>query len=87
MHGHIHESPSVTGVWKAKIGKTICVNPGSSHLDSKLNFVIFELNNLENPITPLPDAARGAFSPVSGSIFKASENVSAPTITKGGNNW
>jgi len=28
LHGHIHESPSVTGIWKAKIEKTICIQPG-----------------------------------------------------------
>ncbi len=32
LHGHIHESPSVTGIWKAEIGKTICIQPGQ--LDS-----------------------------------------------------
>jgi Icc-related predicted phosphoesterase len=28
LHGHIHESPDVSGVWQALIGKTICVQPG-----------------------------------------------------------
>jgi len=28
LHGHIHESPEVTGAWQAKIGKTTCVQPG-----------------------------------------------------------
>lgn len=28
LHGHIHESPQVTGVWKTKLDKTLCVQPG-----------------------------------------------------------
>ncbi len=28
LHGHIHESRAVTGVWKQKIGRTISMNPG-----------------------------------------------------------
>ena len=28
LHGHIHESPEVTGRWHAKIGRTICIQPG-----------------------------------------------------------
>lgn len=28
LHGHIHESPEVTGLWYAKLGRTICVQPG-----------------------------------------------------------
>jgi Icc-related predicted phosphoesterase len=28
LHGHIHESPEVTGRWHAKLGGTICIQPG-----------------------------------------------------------
>ena len=28
LHGHIHESPEVTGRWHAKLGNTICIQPG-----------------------------------------------------------
>ncbi len=28
LHGHIHESPRVTGVWKTNIGKTLACQPG-----------------------------------------------------------
>jgi Icc-related predicted phosphoesterase len=28
LHGHIHESPEVSGKWKAVLGKTVCVQPG-----------------------------------------------------------
>ena len=30
LHGHIHESPDVSGSWKQKIGRTISMNPGSN---------------------------------------------------------
>ena len=46
LHGHIHEGPE-TGSWHDKIGKTICINPGSSYLEGKLNLVIVDLNNLD----------------------------------------
>jgi Icc-related predicted phosphoesterase len=29
LHGHIHESPSISGSWTDRIGETVCVNPGS----------------------------------------------------------
>ena len=28
LHGHIHESPDVSGKWKNKIGKTVVIQPG-----------------------------------------------------------
>ena len=28
LHGHIHESPQVTGRWQASIGRTTCIQPG-----------------------------------------------------------
>jgi Icc-related predicted phosphoesterase len=28
LHGHIHESPEYSGKWHAKIGNTICIQPG-----------------------------------------------------------
>jgi Icc-related predicted phosphoesterase len=28
LHGHIHESPEVTGRWYANLGNTICIQPG-----------------------------------------------------------
>lgn len=28
LHGHIHESPELTGVWKRRLGKTLCIQPG-----------------------------------------------------------
>jgi len=31
LHGHIHESPEVTGIWKVNLGDTICVQPGQGY--------------------------------------------------------
>ena len=28
FHGHIHESPRVSGTWQAPLGSTICIQPG-----------------------------------------------------------
>ncbi len=28
LHGHIHESPDMSGIWKAQLGATICIQPG-----------------------------------------------------------
>jgi len=41
LHGHIHESPKVTGSITEKIGKTVCVNPGNAQL------VLIDLDTLE----------------------------------------
>ena len=43
LHGHIHESPRRTGIWKTNIGKTICIQPGQPRY--KLNYVIVDLVN------------------------------------------
>jgi len=47
LHGHIHESYEVTGKFMEKIGKTICVNPGSEHLHDKLRLVVIDLDDLK----------------------------------------
>jgi len=28
LHGHIHESPKLSGKWRAELGQTICIQPG-----------------------------------------------------------
>ena len=28
LHGHIHESPQVSGKWQATLGRTVCIQPG-----------------------------------------------------------
>lgn len=30
LHGHIHESPEESNVWKTKVGRTVCIQPGQS---------------------------------------------------------
>ena len=46
LHGHIHESPSCSGVWNAKIGKTVCVQPGQMKADL-LTYVLIDLDNMK----------------------------------------
>ncbi len=42
-HGHIHESPRVTGKWKARLGRTWCVQPGQL---TKLAYVVIDLETM-----------------------------------------
>ena len=44
LHGHIHESPEISGKWSSKIGKTICLQPGQLH---KLSFVVIQLPEMK----------------------------------------
>lgn len=48
LHGHIHESPIVTGSYIDQIGETISLNPGQS--DFKLHAIIFELEDIRKTI-------------------------------------
>ena len=48
LHGHIHESPKMSGSWKDKIGKTPCINVGSSYPEDKLNCVIIDVDDLND---------------------------------------
>ncbi len=43
MHGHIHESPRITGSWRDQIGKTTCLS--GSHDGKELSLVRFALEN------------------------------------------
>ena len=43
LHGHIHESPDVTGNYRDQIGETLSVNPGQS--DTRLRAVVFDAND------------------------------------------
>ena len=48
FHGHIHESPEVSGRWKSSIGKTICIQPGQSHQhENHLTSVIIDLETMD----------------------------------------
>lgn len=44
LHGHIHESPDVSGVWKAQLKKTICIQPGQM---TKFTYVTIDLKEME----------------------------------------
>ncbi len=45
LHGHIHESPKMSGEIKDRIGKTLCINPGSS--GAGLHAALIDLKNME----------------------------------------
>ena len=53
LHGHIHESPKMSGSFIDKIGNTICVNVGSSYPENKLNSIIIDIDNLDIKYTEL----------------------------------
>ncbi len=47
LHGHIHESPDISGKWHSQIGKTICIQPGQSHQhENFLNCVVVDLDTM-----------------------------------------
>ena len=46
LHGHIHESPSRSGIWNATIGKTVSVQPGQMNSD-RLSYVTIDLNSMK----------------------------------------
>ena len=41
LHGHVHESPRLTGTWKEQLGKTICLS--AAHDGPELALVRFEM--------------------------------------------
>jgi Icc-related predicted phosphoesterase len=45
LHGHIHESPQVSGRYADRIGRTICVNPGQ-RMGSALHAVTFRVGDV-----------------------------------------
>lgn len=43
LHGHIHESPSISGKWYTKVGNTICIQPGQTELgEEKMMWMIID---------------------------------------------
>lgn len=46
LHGHIHESPEVGGIWQAMLGNTVCVQPGQPARPDRLAFVLADLESL-----------------------------------------
>lgn len=46
LHGHIHESPRMSGLWYNVLGKTICIQPGQTELRNKeMFYVIVDTEN------------------------------------------
>jgi len=45
LHGHIHESPQMSGSWKDRIGSTMCINVGSSYPEDKLNCAVIDADD------------------------------------------
>jgi uncharacterized protein len=45
LHGHVHEAARLTGEWKIRIGRTICIN--GAHDGSELALVRFDLESPE----------------------------------------
>jgi Icc-related predicted phosphoesterase len=54
LHGHIHESPELSGAYMDRLGETMMVNPGqfiwTSRDFSKLHAVTFEMENIEETL-------------------------------------
>jgi Icc-related predicted phosphoesterase len=51
LHGHIHESPKISGSYVDRIGKTLSVNPGQfTDQAMKLHAVTFEIENTEESL-------------------------------------
>jgi Icc-related predicted phosphoesterase len=48
LHGHIHESPEVSGAFSDRIGETLCINPGQ-HPD-RLHAVLFDVSQPERTL-------------------------------------
>jgi hypothetical protein len=48
LHGHIHESPNISGVWEKKIGNTTAIQPGQSHYyEDYVVYIIIDLENMK----------------------------------------
>jgi Icc-related predicted phosphoesterase len=51
LHGHVHESARITGSWKDKIGKTMCIT--AAHDGKELAIVTFALDNVDKAVREL----------------------------------
>jgi Icc-related predicted phosphoesterase len=55
LHGHIHESPKLSGTYVDRLGETLCTNPGqwtrTTRDVSKLHAVTFEMEKAEQTLT------------------------------------
>ncbi|MGA2317806.1 MAG: metallophosphoesterase [Thermodesulfobacteriota bacterium] len=55
LHGHIHESPELSGAYMDRIGETFSINPGQSAWSGrnvmKLHAITFEIERIEETLT------------------------------------
>jgi Icc-related predicted phosphoesterase len=49
LHGHIHESPQLSGSYSDWIGQTLSINPGQ-FVSKKLHAVIFDMENVKKSL-------------------------------------
>ncbi len=50
LHGHIHESPELSGSYIDRIGETISINPGQFIIEDMLHAIVFDTENIEGSI-------------------------------------
>ena len=48
LHGHVHESPEVTGHWANDVSGVLCINPGQKH--EQLHAVCFDTDRLRGSL-------------------------------------
>ncbi len=52
LHGHIHESPQISGTQQTRIGPAVCINPGQSEgAEARLHCVLLHLDTRRSPPT------------------------------------
>ena len=59
LHGHIHESPRVSGKWSTTIGRTTCIQPGQ---DPEFTYVIIDTDTGDILHQPTGDLKREALA-------------------------
>lgn len=47
LHGHIHESPRRTGIWRTEVGNTVCVQVGQPWRDLSASIINLETREVE----------------------------------------
>jgi Icc-related predicted phosphoesterase len=48
LHGHIHESPGLTGAFCDRVGDTMCINPGQDN--QRLHAVLFDTRDIRGTL-------------------------------------
>ncbi len=48
LHGHIHETVKMSGDFKHKIGKTLCLSSGNHNVGDNLAILVFEIDKINN---------------------------------------